>query len=33
MDICISKLLIFYGLWSFVSDDLEYKGVYGGDIY
>lgn len=33
MDICTSKLLTPYGLRSLASDDPEYKGVYGGDIY
>ena len=33
IDICTSKLLTPYGLRSLASDDPEYKGVYGGDIY
>ncbi len=33
MDICTHKLLTPYGLRSLASDDPEYKGVYGGDIY
>ncbi|NET46573.1 amylo-alpha-1,6-glucosidase [Okeania sp. SIO2B3] len=33
MDICTYKLLTPYGLRSLASDDPEYKGVYGGDIY
>ncbi len=33
MDICTHKLLTPYGLRSLASDDPEYNGVYGGDIY
>ncbi|MEB3340675.1 amylo-alpha-1,6-glucosidase [Okeania sp.] len=33
MDICTQKLLTPYGLRSLASDEPEYKGVYGGDIY
>ncbi|MGK7920277.1 MAG: amylo-alpha-1,6-glucosidase [Trichodesmium sp.] len=33
MDISTYKLLTPYGLRSLASDDPEYKGVYGGDIY